>query len=74
MEPYLVPNVSDKPTIERWLDQGIPYDPSVKKREILEDMAKEAYLWIVESPELTVNTDESSFVAEFINMLYQKYR
>jgi hypothetical protein len=74
MDPYLFPNVSDKPTKERWLSQCIPYDPSVKKQEILEDMAKEAYRWIAESPELTINTDEASFVTEFINMMYQKYR
>jgi hypothetical protein len=74
MDPYLFPSISRKPTKERWLFQRIPYDPSVKKREILEDMAKEAFRWISESPELTVNTDEASFVEEFINMMYQKYR
>ena len=74
MDPYRFPRISDKPTKERWLNQSIPYDPSVKKREILEDMAKEAYSWITESSELAVNTDESSFVSEFINMMYHKYR
>ena len=74
MDPHLFPRVSDKPTKEHWLNQSIPYDPSVKKQEILEDMAKEAYSWINESSELSVNTDESSFVSEFINMMYHKYR
>ena len=74
MDHLLIPNVSNKPSKERWLDQCIPYDPSVKKREILEDMAKEAYSWILDSPELSANTDEASFTTEFINMMYQKYR
>tara|TARA_B100000900_G_C20532820_1_gene697059 strand:+ start:655 stop:879 length:225 start_codon:yes stop_codon:yes gene_type:complete len=74
MDSQLFPRISDKPTKERWLSQRIPYDPSVKKREILEDMAKEAYAWIADSNELAVNTDEATFVTEFINMMYQKYR
>lgn len=74
METCLIPDASRKPSKERWLNQSIPYDPTVKKREILEDMAKEAYLWIAETPELAVNVDETSFIADFINMMYHKYR
>tara|TARA_Y100000817_G_C16763520_1_gene502760 strand:+ start:656 stop:880 length:225 start_codon:yes stop_codon:yes gene_type:complete len=74
METCLIPDSSRKPSKERWLNQSIPYDPTVKKREILEDMAKEAYMWIAETPELAVNVDETSFITDFINMMYHKYR
>lgn len=74
METCLIPDASRKPSKERWLNQSIPYDPTVKKQEVLEDMAKEAFLWITGTSELSVNVDETSFINEFINMMYHKYR
>jgi hypothetical protein len=69
---HLIPNISKKPTLENWLNQSIAYD-TIKKKEILEDMALETYQWMCDMPDIEPTLDKYSFVSEFINMMYNNY-
>ena len=69
----LVPITKLKISKEEWLQTPLKYDEEVVLQDIVEEMCDKTYSWLTSKEDIDILSDYSSFKADFINLLYDKY-
>ena len=69
----LIPITHVKMAKDKWLRQKIKYDDELLMGDIIIEMSKKSYEWILSKNDLQVTCDYDSFKEDFINLCYDKY-
>ena len=69
----LIPITRIKISKDKWLNTKIKYEEELKIENILDEMCRKSYDWILSKEDLEVTSDYDTFKDDFINLCYDKY-